>query len=86
MMEQLIVEFEKALAAHQEQICKKDTLVGLGEILIKELRKQNSAVITLGQLLADLYAQAREVHARAYTLSIAEAFNLAQLRKGLTLS
>lgn len=58
-MDQLIAEFEKALAAHQEQICKKDTLVGLGEILVKELRKQNAAVITLGQLLADFYAQDR---------------------------
>ena len=80
-MDQLIAEFEKALAAHQEQICKKDTLVGLGEILVKELRKQNTAVITLGQLLGDFYAQARENHVHAYTLSTAEVLSLSQLRK-----
>lgn len=83
-MDQLIAEFEKALAAHKSEIGKTDNLIGLGEILAKELRKQREATATLGTLLADFYAQARQDYSRPHMLSPSEAFDLAQSRKGTT--
>jgi hypothetical protein len=58
-MEKLIEEFEKALEAYKEQTGKLDNLVGLGRIVVDELRKARASNITLGQLLADFYSQAQ---------------------------
>ena len=58
-MEQMILEFERALADYKQSIGKTDKLTALGEILAKECRKNRDAVVTLGQCLADFYATAQ---------------------------
>ncbi|MGM4906220.1 hypothetical protein AB8B21_05915 [Tardiphaga sp. 866_E4_N2_1] len=55
-MDKIIDLFEKSLAEHEASIGKKDNLVGCGEIVVKEFRRQREQIITLGRLLADFYA------------------------------
>lgn len=57
-MDQIIEGFEKALAEYAVSLGKKDNLVGFGEIVVAELKKQRQSVVTLGNLLADFYAAA----------------------------
>lgn len=55
-MDKILELFEKSLSEYQTSIGKKDNLVGCGEIIAQEMRKQRDQIITLGRLLADLYA------------------------------
>lgn len=55
-MDQIIEGFEKALAEYHSKLGKKDNLVGFGEIVIAQLKKQRQSVVTLGNLLSDFYA------------------------------
>lgn len=73
-MDKIIELFEKALSEYQATIGKKDNLVGSGEILLQEFKKNRDAVVTLGQLLGDFYAQDRGSGRRAQTLTHAEIF------------
>jgi hypothetical protein len=61
-MDKLIEIFEKSLAAHQELVGKKDDLVGTGEIIVAEFKKQRDSIVTLGRLLAESYERERRVH------------------------
>lgn len=56
-MDELIKVSEKSLADYQATIGKKDNLVGTGEIILSEFKKQREQIITLGRLLADAYAE-----------------------------
>lgn len=56
-MDDILKIFEKALADHYVTAGKKDNLVASGEMILQEFRKLREANITLGQLLADFYAQ-----------------------------
>ena len=71
-MDKILELFEKALSEHQASIGKKDTLVGTGEILVKEFRKMRENNVTLGQLLADFYAIERQESRRATALTQSE--------------
>lgn len=61
-MDKLIEIFEKSLAAYQEQVGKKDNLVGSGEIIAAEFKKQRDSIVTLGRLLAESYERERRAH------------------------
>lgn len=52
-MDKIIGEFEKALAEYKAKVGKTDTLVGCGEIIVTDLRKQREAVVVLGNCLAE---------------------------------
>lgn len=71
-MEKILELFEKALSEYHATAGKKDNLVGCGEILVLEFKKQRESIITLGQLLADFYAQERQEQRRVYTLTTSE--------------
>lgn len=71
-MDNLLELFEKSLAEYQGSIGKKDNLVGCGEIIVKEFRKMRENNVTLGQLLADFYAQERQEHRRVVTMTPSE--------------
>jgi hypothetical protein len=58
-MDKILELFEKSLAEYQSSIGKKDNLVGCGEIIAQEMRKQREQIVTLGRLLADFYAGQR---------------------------
>jgi len=65
-MDKIIEVFEKSLAAYQEQVGKVDNLVGTGQILVTEFKKQREQIVTLGRLLADFYAKNPEIQAEIY--------------------
>lgn len=58
-MDKILELFEKSLAEYHASIGKKDNLVGTGEIIAQEMRKQREQIVTLGRLLADFYADHR---------------------------
>jgi hypothetical protein len=80
-MDKLIELFEKSLAEYQASIGKKDNLIGSGEIIIAEFKKQRDQIVTLGQLLSDFYAQARLDGTRVQNLTVSEVFNLQEFRR-----
>jgi hypothetical protein len=65
-MDKLLEIFEKSLAEYQAKIGKKDNLVGSGEIVLAEFRKQRDQIVTLGRLLADFYAQNPRIKDEVY--------------------
>lgn len=79
-MESLIVEFEKALAEYKLSVGKEDNLTIFGGMLVKECRKNRDAVVTLGQLLADFYATARNDGHQAVIVSPDERAEIASVR------
>lgn len=83
-MDKLLEMFEKALAEYQASIDKKDTLVGTGEIIVLEFRKQRDQIVTLSRLLSDFYATC-PADQKAFPASAAERAHINEAR-GLGLS
>lgn len=55
-MDKLLEVFEASLAEYKASVGKTDNLVGTGQIIVAEMRKQRDQIVTLGRLLADFYA------------------------------
>jgi len=60
-MDELLRIFDRALSERLDELGKKDNLVGIGEILSAEFKKQREQIIVLGKLLADSYASDNRV-------------------------
>jgi hypothetical protein len=79
-MEQMILEFERALAEYKDSIGKTDRLVAFGEMIAKEFRKNRDAVVVLGQCLSDFYATAKKDGHQAVIVSRDERAEIASMR------